>query len=178
MLASEVFTYAGRVTVLKMLEIAEQSAAVDEGAMRWLDQTSIAIGALLVEEDFIAPSHASSLYTSVQEMKADMRRNREDTTNYTLSDLGLFASPHRALKLSTLHFSKGREFDAVAMIKLHEGAIRHFKATTVEEFDAARRLFYVGVTRARRLVMYITDYSDRRNQPSRFLGPMGVNVLR
>jgi DNA helicase-2/ATP-dependent DNA helicase PcrA len=173
-----VFTYAGRVTVLKMLEIAEQSAAVDEGAMRWLDETSIAIGALLVEEDLIAPSHASLLYTSVQEMKADMRRNREDTANYTLSDLGLFASSQRALKLSTLHFSKGREFDAVAMIKLHEGAIPFYKATTVEEFDAARRLFYVGVTRARRLVMYITDYSDRRNQPSRFLGPMGVNVLR
>ena len=37
-----------------------------------------------------------------------MVRNKVDTANYALEDLGLFASPDRALKLSTLHYAKGR----------------------------------------------------------------------
>ena len=81
------------------------------------------------------------------------------------------------MKLSTLHFAKGREFDAVAMIKLHEGAIPFFLAKTAEDFEAAKRLFYVGVTRARRLLVYITDRSDNRNRPSRFLGSDGVGII-
>jgi DNA helicase-2/ATP-dependent DNA helicase PcrA len=172
-----IFSYAGRVVVMKILEAATRLAAVDQGALRWLDETSEAVGHVLADADLIAPSHIPLLFTSVQEMKGDMRRNRVDATNYTLADLGLFASPQRALKLSTLHFAKGREFDAVAMIKLHEGAIPFFLATTAEDFEAARRLFYVGVTRARRLLMYITDTSDSRNRPTRFLGPDGVGLV-
>ena len=62
------------------------------------------------------------------------------------------------------------------MIKLHEGMIPFYLAKSVEEIEASKRLFYVGVTRARRLLMYITDTSDRRNRPTRFLGPTGVAV--
>ena len=172
-----IFSYAGRVVVMRMIETAKRLAEPDHGALRWLDECSLAIGAILVEADFIAPSHAPLLYTSVQEMKGDMRRNRFDPTNYTLEDMGLFASPQRALKLATLHNAKGREFDAVAMIKQHEGMIPFYLSKTEEEFEAARRLFYVGATRARRLLMYITDSSDRRNMPTRFLGPSGVGMV-
>jgi len=172
-----IFSYAGRVVVMRMIETANRLAEPDHGALRWLDECSTAIGALLVEAEYIAPSHASLLYTSVQEMKGDMRRNRFDPTNYTLEDMGLFASPGRAMKLATLHNSKGREFDAVAMINLHEGMIPFFRSTTEEEFQAARRLFYVGTTRARRLLMYVTDSSDGRNRPTRFLGPGGLSLV-
>jgi DNA helicase-2/ATP-dependent DNA helicase PcrA len=162
---------------MQMIEIARRLAEPDHGALRWLDECSVSIGALLVEADYIAPSHAALLYTSVQEMKGDMRRNRFDPTNYTLEDMGLFASPQRGMKLTSLHNSKGREFDAVAMISLHEGLIPFHSARTEEEFQAARRLFYVGATRARRLLMYITDTSDRRNRPTRFLGANGVGHI-
>jgi len=172
-----IFSYAGRVVVMRMIETARSLAEPDHGALRWLDECSVAIGEILVEAEFIAPSHAPLLYTSVQEMKGDMRRNRFDPTNYSLEDMGLFASPQRALKLATIHNAKGREFDAVAMIKLHEGMIPFYLSTTEEEFEAARRLFYVGATRARRLLMYITDSSDRRNRPTRFLGPGGVGLV-
>ena len=63
------------------------------------------------------------------------------------------------------------------MIDLHEGRIPFFQATTEEEIEAAKRLFYVGVTRAKQFLLYITDNSDRRNGPSRFLlGDCGVGV--
>ena len=172
-----IFSYSGRVTVMKLLEVATRLAAADQGALRWLDETSQAVGDVLADAELIARSQAPLLFTSVQEMKGDMRRNRVDATNYRLEDLGLFASPQRALKLSTLHFAKGREFEAVAMIKLHEGAIPFFTLRTPEEIEGAKRLFYVGVTRAKRLLMYITDTSDSRNRPSRFLGPDGVGLV-
>ena len=55
-------------------------------------------------------------------MKSDMQRNKVDINNLTISDLGIYASPNAALKLSTLHNAKGREYDAVALIDMHEGA--------------------------------------------------------
>lgn len=173
----EIFTYQGRLVVMALLEEARRLAAANEGAVHWLAEASQAMGVILASSDFIAPSHAPGFYASAQEMKADMRQNRVDAANLSIADLGLFASPRRALKLSTLHFSKGREFDAVAMIRLHEGAIPDFRLQTAEEIAGAKRLFYVGVTRARRILMYISDTSDRRNRPSRFLGRQGVQIV-
>ena len=110
-------------------------------------------------------------------MKSDMRNNKVDTVNLTIADLGIYASPESALKLSTLHNAKGREYSAVAMIDLHEGRIPSYHARTNEEIEEQKRLFYVGVTRAKRYLLYITDVSNHRNRPSRFLGAAdGVNV--
>ena len=96
-------------------------------------------------------------------------RNRVDLENLTISDLGIYASPDSALKLSTLHNAKGREYQAVAMIDLHEGRIPFYQAQTAEEIEEAKRLFYVGITRAKRFLLYATDGANPRNIPSRFL---------
>ena len=114
---------------------------------------------------------------SVEEMKADMRNNKVDLANLTIADLGIYANPDAALKLSTLHNAKGREYQAVAMIDLHEGRIPFYQAETAEDFEEAKRLFYVGVTRAKRFLLYVTDDSGHRDGPSRFLrAGTGVGV--
>src|SRR5262249_46929594 len=110
-------------------------------------------------------------------MKADMRNNGVDLANLTIDDLGIYASPDAALKLSTLHNAKGREYQAVAMMDLHEGRIPYYQARRLDELEEAKRLFYVGVTRAKQLLLYITDESNPRNQPSRFLLAEGVCQL-
>lgn len=58
--------------------------------------------------------------------------------------------------LSSLHASKGLEFDAVFLLGLNEGQLPHSRTTDPKATEAAptdveeeRRLFYVGVTRAR-----------------------------
>ncbi len=58
--------------------------------------------------------------------------------------------------LSSLHASKGLEFDVVFFIGLNEGTLPHSRTTDPKATEAAptdveeeRRLFYVGVTRAR-----------------------------
>ncbi len=55
----------------------------------------------------------------------------------------------QAVTLSTLHSAKGLEWDAVAIVGAHEGLLPFSLATTPAQVGEERRLFYVGVTRAR-----------------------------
>jgi DNA helicase-2/ATP-dependent DNA helicase PcrA len=169
----EIFTYTGRITLVRLLREASRLAQAG-GAVQWLDAMSQATGAILQRDGLIDEAHAGLFYASVQEMKADMQGQRVDLANLTIEDLGLFASPDRAVRLTTIHNSKGREYGAVALINLREGRFPHFRA---EDMDAERRLFYVAVTRAERVLMYIAEPDRWGNAPSRFLGQNGVRLV-
>jgi DNA helicase II / ATP-dependent DNA helicase PcrA len=171
------FSYEGRVVVFRLLHCARTLFKQSASGVKWLEVAASAFGDILIEEDLFSPSERHIFSMSAEEMKADMRNNKVDLGSLAVEDLGIYASPEAALKLATLHFSKGREFDAVAMIDMHEGKIPHFTARSAEEIDDGKRNFYVGLTRARRLVMYLTDKSDARNRPTRFLSKgSGVGV--
>lgn len=53
------------------------------------------------------------------------------------------------LSLSTLHSSKGREFDVVLLFAMNDTILPESRDRGSRKLKAARRLFYVGVTRAR-----------------------------
>ena len=56
--------------------------------------------------------------------------------------------------LSTMHAAKGLEYDQVYILNLNEGTIPYRKAVLEEAVEEERRLFYVGMTRAKkRLVL-------------------------
>lgn len=80
------------------------------------------------------------------------------------------------LNLITLHSAKGQEFDTVAMMGMDQGKIPSWDAKTPERKREPRRLFYVGLTRARHEVHltysgFTTDKYGRKheNGPSEFL---------
>jgi DNA helicase II / ATP-dependent DNA helicase PcrA len=165
----DIFSYHGRVVVFSLLDRAKQLYASHAGAITWLEAAAKAFSKVLIDAEYLSGSEESLFAKSVEEMKADMRRNNVDLDNLSISELGIYASPDAALKLSTLHNAKGREYQAVAMIDLHEGRIPFYQARTPQEIEEAKRLFYVGITRAKQLLLYVTDDSGRRNGPCRFL---------
>ncbi len=83
-----------------------------------------------------------------------------------------------AVSLMTLHSAKGLEFDAVYLAGLEEGLLPHNRALgTNAEVEEERRLFYVGMTRAKQSLLlsrsvYRRTYGEERlraSLPSRFL---------
>ena len=88
------------------------------------------------------------------------------------------------LTLMTIHNAKGLEFEAVIVTGLEEGLFPHYNSiddpNAVEE---ERRLFYVGMTRARQR-LYLTFAGMRRRMgmmeggvPSRFLNELPTNTI-
>ena len=79
-----------------------------------------------------------------------------------------------ALRLMTMHSSKGLEFDVVFLPNLNEGVIPSRKSTEDEQIEEERRLLYVGMTRAKnKLYMsYVSGNGDDNRSPSRFLKPL------
>lgn len=76
--------------------------------------------------------------------------------------------------LYTLHSSKGLEFERVIILGCHEGSIPSGRAKTEAQTEEERRLFYVGITRAKRelVLTYLLQENEEKISPSRFLGEM------
>jgi DNA helicase-2/ATP-dependent DNA helicase PcrA len=164
----DVFSYRGRVVVFRLLEKGKELYEIHMGAIAWLEAAANAFSDVLIDAEYLTEGERHLFAASVEEMKSDMQRNKVDMANLAITDLGIYASPDSALKLLTLHYAKGREYDAVAMIDVHEGKIPHYNSQNMEEISEYKRLFYVGATRAKRLLLYVTDDTGRKG-PSRFL---------
>lgn len=69
--------------------------------------------------------------------------------------------------LLTLHGAKGLEFDTVFILGANEGILPYKKAKLPEEIEEERRLFYVGMTRAKRqLIICCTKERNGKNMSS------------
>ncbi len=93
-----------------------------------------------------------------------------------MSDMSDYKKSDDEITLMTLHSAKGLEFDIVFLIGMEEGLFPHSNALIdKEEIEEERRLCYVGITRAKKM-LYLTNAKRRMlygketvNSPSRFI---------
>ena len=90
------------------------------------------------------------------------------------------------VSLMTLHSAKGLEFDAVFLAGLEEGLLPHGRSLgSNAEVEEERRLFYVGMTRAKQSLVlsravYRRTYGEERLRaalPSRFLAEIPGELI-
>ena len=131
---------------------------------------------------------------NLEEFKSVTASFEERTGSVNLSDfleeISLIAdiSEHKeekdAVTLMTVHSAKGLEFDCVFLCGMEEGIFPHQNSFGSEaEIEEERRLCYVGITRARK-VLYLTNAHSRIlygreqvNPPSRFIKEIDKNLL-
>ena len=78
--------------------------------------------------------------------------------------------------ISTLHAVKGLEYNRVYIMNVNEESIPYKKAVLEEAVEEERRLFYVGMTRARKelVLCHVRRQYEKEREPSRFLKEAGV----
>ena len=100
------------------------------------------------------------------------------------SDLDNFSEDADKVTLMTLHSAKGLEFPVVFIIGMEENLIPHFNSTRNGQVEEERRLFYVGITRAKEKV-YLAGATRRmtfgKQQaciPSRFISELPKELIK
>ena len=78
------------------------------------------------------------------------------------------------VSLSTYHSAKGLEYEEVFLIDVNEKVTPYKKAVLEEDIEEERRMFYVGMTRAKRklYLSYVDKMNNHELEPSRFLKEM------
>ena len=100
------------------------------------------------------------------------------------SDVDIYDTAAERVALMTLHTAKGLEFENVFIVGLEDGLLPHERGLNDEdELEEERRLFFVGVTRAKTgLFISCARYRTIRGQmlrtiPSPFLYELGTDFV-
>ena len=110
---------------------------------------------------------------------------REFLDRITLSsDIDSYSGKEERVALMTLHSAKGLEFPVVFIIGMEEKLIPHYNSLKDDgDVEEERRLFYVGITRAREKLYLIGARSRRffgkeeRPTPSRFVSELPEELV-
>jgi tetratricopeptide (TPR) repeat protein len=108
----------------------------------------------------------------------DLQQYFDSISLYTNADI---EKPKQAVKLMTVHSAKGLEFPIVFVVAMNEGIFPSAKTSTQAELEEERRLAYVAMTRAEKLLI-ITDAEGQRGHeyclyPSRFIFNVGKTAV-
>ena len=180
-----------------------QSRASGDNARSAPDVLDELLGAIQYERylyDTLDERPAQSRWQNVLELTGWLKRKAvEDELNLVelVQHIALVTMLERAddeepdaVKLSTLHASKGLEYPHVFLVGVEEGLLPHLgrddddlaagDEVLAQRIQEERRLMYVGITRARRTLNLSWCKRRRRaredvvREPSRFIAEMGL----
>lgn len=79
------------------------------------------------------------------------------------------------VNLATLHSAKGLEYEIVYIVDVNEGIMPYKKAVLDPDVEEERRMFYVGMTRAKRelYLSSVEEYNGKKVDVSRFIREAG-----
>jgi DNA helicase-2/ATP-dependent DNA helicase PcrA len=85
-----------------------------------------------------------------------------------------------SVSLSTLHSAKGLEYEHVYIIDVNEGLMPYKKAVLEQEIEEERRMFYVGMTRAKKNLhlFSVKQLNNKDADISRFIAESQEPVVR
>lgn len=111
-------------------------------------------------------SESARNFRTLEEWEAHIREYRENLQQQRKKE-----NNPDSVMISTLHASKGMEYDVVFILDINEGIIPYQKAVLDADLEEERRMFYVGMTRARKkLYLYnVKERYEKKMLPSRFL---------
>jgi DNA helicase-2/ATP-dependent DNA helicase PcrA len=158
---------AGQVRpVLAGLGLTPQApAGRGVAAERWASLAALA----QIADDFFAANPAATLARLAQELAERSASGQ--------------APAAQGVTIGSLHAAKGLEWSAVFLPGLTDGTLPIIHAQTDEAVAEERRLFYVGITRAREQLFLSwalarSPGSPRRRKPSRFLAGLRSRPAR
>ena len=140
--------------------ITKQSASPEQAEMRWRNVEDLLKWVRnIAKKD---PNKSLVDVVSAISLMGILEKNEEDTNSNVVS-------------LMTLHAAKGLEFPHVTIVGMEEEILPHRTSIEDDMVEEERRLFYVGITRAKREL--ILSYANQRKRygeeidckPSRFL---------
>lgn len=141
----------------------------------WLEQTD----SLLNLESCLTARRAEPDDLAAWEVIRKNCRDGEILAEFNLDDFARGGGRSDTVTLTTLHSSKGLEYDIVIIPGLEEGRLPRYFASSEAAIAEARRVFYVGMTRARNTIylLYSGWYKNRYGRifehgPSRFVGEL------
>lgn len=158
---------------LHVISRAATTAAADADASEFI--TECMQGAGWGPEPPSAPGAQRDAWESLNAL-VDMLRAEEFSSPQQVADwvserASWQAGPvAEAVTLSSMHASKGLEWDVVAVVGVRESLVPFSLATTPEELEEERRLLHVAVTRARDvLAVSWAQGQSGKGYPSRFI---------
>jgi DNA helicase-2/ATP-dependent DNA helicase PcrA len=188
---------AARTRIGEFLEVLDGAAARMERAP--VDEVAEAILEAIRYEEYLeklSEREAPGRWENVQELLAAMQEfaespDREDTSVRAFleemslaTDIDEYDENASRVTLMTLHNAKGLEFPCVFITGLEEGLFPHANSAYEQEgLEEERRLFYVGLTRARERAVLLHAAARRRwggfetCEPSRFLDEIDPDLL-
>ncbi len=168
-------------SLIASLRTEREHSTVSELVQKVLDRTSYQ--RTLEEENTL---EAQSRLENIGELITAVRQFEAESENPSLqsfleqvslvSDIDSLDANAEAVTMMTLHAAKGLEFPTVFLVGMEDGVFPHARSMESDkELEEERRLCYVGITRAKREVVF--SFASRRstygniafNPPSRFL---------